>query len=508
MNSPLTHAHPGAAGSPPSGSRAPRPAWRWGAALLLLALTVAAYLPALRGGFIWDDSDYVTQNLNLRDAAGLGRIWTNPTSDWQYYPLVFTTFWAEYHAWGLNPLGYHLDNVILQAIAALLLWRLLVRLGLAEPAAWLAAAIFAIHPVQVESVAWVSERKNVLCGVFFFAALLVYFNGDAQRPRLPSRATYAAALALFLGAMFSKTVAATWPAAVLVLIWWRSGRVRRRDVLPLIPFFILAILMGLLTAQLERQQVGASGKDWDLGGLDRCIIAGRALWFYAAKAIWPSPLAFIYPKWNLHAHRGLQIAVAASAAAVLIGLVLLSGKIGRAPAAAGLLFAGLLAPALGFVNFYPMRYSFVADHFEYLAIAALIVPIAALAWRWGGRWAWVLLAPLLLLTWQQCGFYHDPVTLWTNTASLNGGWMVHENLGQAWEARGRLDLAERQYRAAVAAGPNEPDPWWKLGAFLAGHGHYAQAEADFRHALKIDPNYTWAKEDLDKVLKLEKMKSR
>jgi protein O-mannosyl-transferase len=462
-------------------------------AIALAALTFAAYLPALRAQFIWDDNDYVTANPTLTSAAGLGSIWTDVHANWQYYPLVFTSFWAEYHAWGLNPVGYHVDNILLHALGAILLWRLLARLGL--PAPWLAAAIFAVHPVEVESVAWVTERKNVLCGVFYLSAMLVYFGGS-----------YWAALGLFGCAMLSKTVAATWPVAVLIIVWWKNGRLRRRDVYSMIPFLLIGLALGWLTTRIEADQVGAGGPDWDLTPVDRCIIAGRAIWFYAEKVVLPLRLTFIYPKWDLQAHRSIQAMSALAVAAVLAAAVLVWRRVGRGPAAVGLLFAVTLLPALGFVNYYPMRYSFVADHFQYLAMIALIVPVAGFLWRWLGRGAIVVLIPLAVLTWRQCEIYHDPVTLWTDTVAKNpGSWMAHAQLGQAWQApdEHRDDLAEAQYRIAAADGPDEAEVWWKLGAFLADRGRLAEAEGYFRRAVEIDPTYQPAKDDLAKVLEAE-----
>jgi protein O-mannosyl-transferase len=498
---------------------------------------LAAYLPTLRAQFIWDDNDYVTANPNLSDAAGLGRIWTDIHANWQYYPLVFTTFWVEYHAWGLNPVGYHADNILLHALGAILLWRLLVRLGL--PGAWLAAAIFAVHPVEVESVAWVTERKNVLCGVFYLSAMLVYFRtpssgtpGEGRRgglsrsigsdphpsppPEYQGRGKgespvahrggrkLATALALFVCAMLSKTVAATWPVAVLIILWWKNGRLKRRDFLRMIPFLFVGLVLGWLTTRLESDQVGAAGHDWDLTAADRCIVAARAIWFYAEKAVLPLRLTFIYPRWDLQAQRSIQVIAALAVAAVLAGSLLVARRIGRTPAAVGLLFAVTLLPALGFVNYYPMRYSFVADHFQYLAIIALIVPAAAILWRCCGRGAVVVLIPLAVLTWRQCGIYHDPVTLWTDTVAKNdGSWMVHAQLGQAWQAEGRNDLAETQFKIAAAEGPDEVEVWWKLGAFLADEGRLSEAEGYFRRAVQVDPTYEPAQVDLAKVLQAE-----
>jgi len=464
-----------------------------GWAVALLFLTLVAYWPATHAGFIWDDNDYVTANPTLRDAAGLARIWTDTHANWQYYPLVFTTFWLEYHAWGLSPLGYHLDNILIHAASAIVLWRLLLRLEFAPTVAWLAAAIFAVHPVEVESVAWVTERKNVLCGLFYLSAMLIWFNAR------PSKWSYLGSLALFTCAMFSKTVAATWPAALLVILWWRSGRVRLRDVINMIPFFAIGAALGLLTTSLESGQVGAGTggiHDWDFTFADRCAIAGRALWFYAGKAILPVDLSFIYPRWTM---KSIWPPIAAVAMLIILGQ---TRRIGRGPLAAALLFMITLTPALGFVDYYPMRYSFVADHFQYLAIIALIVPIAILANRCGVALFVVLL--LLVATFVQCTNYMDPVTLWSDTVQKNpASWMAHVNLGQAWDAEHRPDLAEPQYKTATDCAPDEPDTWWKLGEFHASRRHYPQAEAEFRRALQVDPEYEPAQRDLARVLAIE-----
>ena len=341
-------------------------------------------MPALRGGFNWDDDAYVTNNLTLRSVHGLSQIWGQLTATPQYYPLVFTSFWLEYHLWGLNPLGYHVVNVLLHALAAMLLWRVLVRLQL--PGAWLAAGIFALHPVAVESVAWVTERKNVLSAVFYFAAALAYLRWrDDGTTTTGLRATsswrslvlYLLSLALFICALFSKTVTASLPAALLLVIWWKHGRIAGRDVWPLLPFFVAGAALGLVTSWLERTHVGANGPEWALSFFDRCLIAGRALWFYAGKLFWPANLTFIYPRWQIDPGIWWQWLFPAAAIALVMILWSLRGRIGRGPLVAVLFFAGTLLPALGFANVYPMRYSFVADHFQYLASVGLIVLAAA-----------------------------------------------------------------------------------------------------------------------------------
>jgi hypothetical protein len=264
------------------------------AAVFLFGLALITYLPSLGNGFIWDDDAYVQHNPTLRSASGLWQIWTEPTSTPQYYPLVYTTFWVEHHLWGDRPLGYHVDNMLLHAIGAVLLWRLLKRLKIPMP--WLAAAIFAVHPINVESVAWITERKNVLSGVFYFLAFGAYL-GAIESTTL-NRRRYAVALVFFLLALFSKTVTATFLAAVLLVLWWRRGKITRKEIVPLLPFFIVGIALGSVTGYLERTHIGAHGVEWSsLTPLDRLLIATRAVWFYAGKLALPIKLTFIYPRW-------------------------------------------------------------------------------------------------------------------------------------------------------------------------------------------------------------------
>ncbi len=249
----------------------------------------------MHGGFIWDDDDYVQDNPTLRSLAGLGQIWFQPGATRQYYPLVHTTYWLEYRLWGLDPTGYHVVNVILHALSAVVVWRILSRLQV--PGAWAAAALFALHPVHVESVAWITERKNALSGAFYLSAAWAYLRYEAaRRPRW-----YGAALVLFAAALLSKTVTCTLPAALLLVLWWKGQTPMRRPAVALGPFFVLAVAMSAVTVWMERHSVGAWGPEWDLSLVERGLIAGRALWFYAAKLLVPLDLAFIYLRWAIDA---------------------------------------------------------------------------------------------------------------------------------------------------------------------------------------------------------------
>ncbi|MCC7350860.1 MAG: tetratricopeptide repeat protein [Phycisphaerales bacterium] len=489
------------------------------AIVALIALALLAYSPVLSAGYIWDDPDYVTHNPTLRTWDGLSNIWLSPTSTPQYYPLVFSSFWIEYHLWGLNPAGYHVDNVLLHALSAILLWVALKKLKV--PGAWAAAAIFAVHPIEVESVAWITERKNVLSLTFYLAALLVYFRspngqkiidpttGDVRTHFWRSTAWWVA-LGLFIAALLSKTVTASWPAAVLVILWWKRSRIHWRDLVPLLPFFIIGIGLALNTAHMEHQQVGAYGSEWAFNWIERSLIAGRALWFYAGKLIWPHPLAFIYPRWTINAHQPVQYLHPAAAVLVVAIFFFLRRRIGRGALAAVLLYGGTLFPALGFFNVFPMRYSFVADHFQYHAGIALIALGVASTTRLLSRWklpafyVWMICAAVvadgLWMTRRQVRIYVDPMTLWTDTLSKNpNSWMVHMNLGHAWmdqwkelnaagqsgPARQAFGKALTEYQISLQLAPELPETHLVVGQAMAETGDYEAAILYYRQTQRL-----------------------
>jgi len=455
--------------------------------VLIIFLVLLAYLPSLRAGFIWDDDYYVTQNPTLHDLGGLCRIWFQIGAVPQYYPMVHTSFWLEYHLWNLNPLGYHLVNVLLHATAALLLWQVLRRLQV--PGAWLAALLFALHPVMVESVAWVTERKNVLSAVFYFAAALAYLRFLARGNQARRWPWYLLALALFVAALLSKTVTCSWPAALWLVCWWKHGRVQRSDVLPLLPFLALGLGLGLLTAWIEKHYVGAEGTEWSLTLVDRGLIAGRALWFYAGKLVWPSPLTFIYPRWEINPTVWWQWLYPAGAVGMIAALWLGRNRLGRGPLVAVLFFAGTLGPALGFVNVYPMRYSFVADHFQYLASVGLLTLGAAGLVRLPRIVPAALVVGLGVLTWQQTAIYQNLETLWRDTLLKNpNSAMAHTNLGVWLGSQGRIEEAMAQYREALRIEPDAWDTLSDLGVALAAQGRWDEAVENFLKVNQLNPN--------------------
>ncbi len=469
------------------------------AAAAIVLMTVIAYLPVSENGEIWDDNYYVTANENLSDGAGLLRMWTEPGVVPQYYPLTYTSFWIEHQFWKLDLRHYHWHNVILHALNAVLWMVLLRQLGLSAVTCWLAAAIFALHPVHVESAAWISERKNVQSTLFYLLATLAYLRfGERGCWRW-----YAASLALFACALLSKTVTASLPAAMLLVIYWRRGRLRWSDASYLAPFFLLGIAMGMVTIYMEKHHINARGPDWDYSFLERCLIAGRALLFYPAKLLWPAKLTFIYPQWKIDVTNWRQYFYPLMALGVIVLLWLRRERIGRGPLVAVLFFAGTLFPALGFIDVFPMRYSFVADHFQYLASMGLIAMAAAMLARrrWGVA---ILLAalPLLgVLTYRQTHMYKDMETLWTETIERNPtAWMAHNNLGVALSKRGDDDGAVASFRQSIALKRDHVVAICNLGESLAALHRDDEAIVAYRHALQINPNYGPAHAEFGHVL--------
>jgi len=472
----------------------------------IVLITALAYLPIFRGGFIWDDETWITDNRLLRTLAGLRAIWLEPARSPQYYPLTQTTHWLEYHLWGPRPLGYHLVNVALHALNAGLVWLTLARL--AVPGAWVAAAVFALHPVHVESVAWAAELKNVQAGVFSLLALLLYLRFALGRR---SAALYVLAFVAFVLAVLSKTVACTVPAAALVCVWWKRGSLARRDIVPVVPFFLVGLAGGLETAMVEKYQVGAQGADWTLSAADRCVLAGRALCFYAAKLVAPIRLSFIYPRWTIDAGAWWQWLFPLAAVGVVAALWRLRDRIGRGPLAAVLYFAITLAPALGFVDVYPFRYSFVADHFQYLASLGPITLLVALGTAGvrkvaaRGAAARLACAGLLLAlgaaTSSRAHVFADLETLWRDTLSKNPAeWSAYNNLGSLLLERGRPAEAASFLERALALRPDVPEVHHTMADAWLRLGRRDEARAEYARALAVAPGYAPAHNGLGLLL--------
>src|SRR2546423_9219073 len=345
----------------------------WGTVLFLVTLVVVtflAYQPAWHGTPIMDDDRHLIATPS-QSFGGLIRLWIAPNRTQQYHPLVDSVFWIEKNAWGDTMFGYHIVNISLHLVCALLLWRIMRQLNVLGGC--VAAAVFALHPVHVESVAWIVELKNTLSGAFFLGAVLVYLKFDQTR----DWKTYTATAILFCFGLLAKPIVALFPVAILVLLLWKRGRVEwTRDLQPLVPFIVIGLGAGFAAASMEMEFTGAKGEAFHFSVVERFLIAGRAFWFYLAKLFWPSKLSLIYPRWRIGASEWWQYLFPV-AAVLLFALAFSIRKRWHWPFAAICFFGIMLLPTIGFFNVHFFDLSFVADHFQYLPSLGVIVPIAA-----------------------------------------------------------------------------------------------------------------------------------
>ncbi len=456
-----------------------------GLAVVVAVLLGVAYFQAVRGGFLWDDDGHVTAPA-LRSWAGLWRIWFEMGATQQYYPLLHSAFWLEQRLWGDATMGYHIAVVAQHGVAAVLLFVLLRKL--AVPGAFLAAVVFAVHPVHTESVAWISEQKNTLSLTLYLGAALGYFRFRSDR----NAYFYALATFLFILALLTKTVTASLPAALLVVQWWRHGRVSwRDDVVPLVPWLLLGAGSGLLTAWVERKLIGAEGVEFELSVLQRLALAGRVVWFYTGKLLWPANLTFSYPRWTISVTDWLQWMPLATLLASFAFTWRWRDR-SRAPAAVMMLFVGALAPVLGFLNVYPFRYSFVADHFQYLASVPIFAAVGALVDRGlpGARRrpTVAIVLPLWVLTTLQSGDYRSPEVLWRATLARNpGSSLALVHLGNILSTRGEHGEALVLFERAGELNPHDYDAPNNLGCELVRLGRFEEAERAFQRSLQLNP---------------------
>lgn len=426
--------------------------------ILLLILSFLIYSPSLRGGFIWDDVPFLVDNELLRSVDGLWKIWFEPGNDKQYYPLTYTTLWINYQIGGTaDTLSYHLFNVLLHAVNSILVWVLLRRL--AVPGAFVAALLFAVHPVHVESVAWIIERKNVLSCLFFLSSALLWINFSRQS----NWRLYALALLAFIGGMFSKTLVVTLPFVLLLWIWWKGEQQHyKRDVLSLLPMVLIGAGLSTITMNIAGSSLG--GIDYGLSFLDSTIIAGKALWFYLGKLLFPFQTMPIYPRWAIDSSQLVQYVPALLYGALLFGLWRFRKQIGLGPLVAFLFFGMTHGPSLSFFKFGFLGHSFVADHFQYIpsiAMIAFFVAAVTVALQYGvptksRRIVGLILAVAIsgifaVRAWQLNYHYQDAETFWKYSVDGNP---IHTNMSALGDVYLR-QAEEQQALAAAATDPNE-----------------------------------------------------
>ncbi len=483
-----------------------------GIAVLAIA-AFAAYYPALRGEFIIDDDSLLTDNALVKSPDGLYRIWCT-TEPVDYWPLANTTLWIEWRLWGLNPTGYHVTNLALHVAATLLIWAVLRTLAI--PGGFLAALLFAVHPVNVESVAWISQRKGALAIVFFLLSILWFLREEdaragsekqthgegnqADRGLNDVHGWYWLSLLAFLLAMLSKGSVATLPILLLLIVWWRRRRVGAGDVARAAPFFLVAIV--LTAVNLWFQTHGMDIVVRDVTFSQRIVGAGAVVWFYLSKALAPIELIFSYSQWQIDSHALLWWLPLAAALTVTLFLCWRSissrTNWGRAILFAWLFFCVALLPVLGFADVGFMQYTLVADHYQHVGIIA-VTALAAAAWStWrtrsqgASRWlatvsAIAAVGILTFLCWRQSSLYRGPITLYEATIQENpSSWYVRNNLGIILRKQGRTEDAKRQFDEALRLKPDSPLTHYNLGNLFKDENSQSAIE-EYQRALQLQP---------------------
>ena len=466
---------------------------------LIVLLVFLAYLPALHGGFIWDDDVHLTANPCIVGPLGFKAIWMSSAAF--YYPLVLTSFWVQHTIWGLNPLPYHVVNIAMHAACAVLTW--LVLRCLKAPGAWFGAALWALHPVQTESVAWITELKNTQSCLFYLLAIWFFLKWRAAGTWAGRKGTerdYALVLLCAVLAILSKTSTVMLPVVIGLTWWWIEDRWRWQNLFRLAPLFMISALASGWTIWEQQFHTHAVGQEWSQSRIERLVIAGKAVWFYLGKLLWPHPLIFIYPRWEMDASHPL-----AGLPVLALGVTLIFLWLNRRGRLAPVFFAFVyfvisLFPILDFFNVYFFRYSFVGDHFQYLAslgplaLTAAGITTALNPFKKEKPFLEPVFYGMLLLilgglTWRQCGTYTNIETLWRTTLARNPDcWMAHSNLGSLLKDQGRMEEAVGQFRQALQINPNDGVALVSLGIALATQGQFDEAITNFRQALQINPN--------------------
>jgi len=478
----------------------------------IAAAGIAIYWPALRGNWISDDTLEVVANRDLRTAAGLGRIWLGRDSP-DYFPLKSTVQWLEWHFWGAQPAGYHCVTLGFHLLAAVLLWRLLGRLGVRL--AWLGGLLFAVHPLCVESVAWAAELKNTLSLPPLLLACGAYLSFERDRRPL----SYIASLAWFVAALLCKTSVVMFPAVLLLYAWWRQGRIDRRDVRHATPFAAASLALGVVTLLFQHQHAFQGASAISAAPLTRVAASGLAAVFYLGKALLPAGLAFEYPRWALNPPALWDFLPWLAFAAAASWLVSKAAPAGAPPdwrrhvgLGAGWFLVNLI-PVAGFFPMSYQRFSWVADHLAYVPLLGLVGLVAAgagaLAAQPRRRPAVLLIAAAIIvgfsaLSRAYAATFVSETALWTRTLEQNpGAALAHNNLGIALDADGRRPEAIREFQRALELTPEFPEARTNLGSALLKDGRIEEAIPQFQEALRLDPEYALPRNNLGEALHAE-----
>jgi protein O-mannosyl-transferase len=490
-------------------------------AVVIAVAVFLAYLPSINGGFIFDDDKLLTNNVHIRSSDGLYKFWCT-TEELDYWPVTYTTLWIEWRLWGMSPTGYHVTNLVLHIIESLLIWLILRKLSI--PGAFLAAMLFAVHPVNVESVAWISQRKNMMAMLFFLLSIWWYLESEGITPGTSSGAKhllstihyplttslsfscwYCLSLAAFALAMLSKGSVAVLPVLLLGIVWWLRP-LTRWDLLKIAAFFLVS---GVLTVvNLWFQTHGAETVMRTAGFTERLLGAGGVVWFYLYKSLLPVELAFVYPQWQIDA--GIFVWWLPLSAAVVVTAVFWRYRQSwsRPFLFAWGFFCTALAPVLGFTDVGFMRYSLVADHYQHIALIAVAV-LVAVGWNVWHQWSpsisrlsatFVAVAAvgiLAFLTWRQSGIYSDGLTLYRATLEKNPDcWMAHNNLALALVDAVQPGEAIKHFQQAIILKPDYVDALNNYGGVLLKLSRPGEAIGYFQRVLQLKPEHAEALNNL------------
>jgi protein O-mannosyl-transferase len=531
---------------PPTATMADRRSRIFWAGALLAGVTLIAYFPALRGGFIWDDDSFLTQNKLIRAGDGLYRMWFTTTPS-DFWPVTYSSLWIEWRLWGMHAIGYHSVNLGLHIAESLFLWAILHQLwnpawrarssqdvlsppspadATAKTAPYVAAFLFAVHPVNVESVAWIAQRKNLMAMLFYLATIWCFLKTEIASPspirRSPSEGGpidqglseqairpgwYLLSLICFILAMLSKGSVAVLPVVLLGLVAWRR-RLSIRDLAWALPYFVVSAVLVLTDMWFQKHGLAVVFRH--AGFVERLLGAAAAVWFYLYKALFPINLAFVYPQWRIQAGNPLWW-VPLLAGVGLTGMLFRYRASHTRPALfAWGYFCVALVPVMGFTDVYFMKYSLVADHYQHLAIIGVVGLVAA-GW---GEWekkafdrlrpqiaAAAAICALSILTWRQCETYRDAETLYRTTLDRNPeSWLAENNLGNVLNTSGRFREAIPHYREALRLKPDLPEAHYNLGLALVNAGAMAEAISHFEQAIQLKPDYADAYNNLGVAL--------
>jgi protein O-mannosyl-transferase len=489
-------------------------------AAIIVVLAFLAYLPSLSGDFIWDDKNlYLTENPIIKSPDGLYRF-SCTTEPWDFYPVSNTSLWIEWRLWEMTSTGYHITNLIFHIAEALLIWIILRKLSI--PGGFLAAIIFALHPVNVESVAWISQRKDMLAVLFFLLSILWYLKAlmstasvgmapvRSQRGPWEREKTFSSfilhpssfhlwywlSIIAFVLAMLSKGSVAILPVLLLGIVWWLRP-LTRQDLLRMVPFFTVAAALTVVNVWFQRHGSEVIIRSADF--TQRLLGAGGVVWFYLYKAILPLNLLFVYPQWHIESGNPVWW-LPLSAVLIVTAILWVYRKTWSRPILiTWLFFCAALAPAMGFTDVFFMRYSLVADHYQHVALIPVIALLAAgfslwcrkaqgAACRTANMLAAAAVAILASLTCQQSAQYSDEITLYTATLEKNpNSWMTHNNLGIALSQLGQEEKALAEFEESLKLNPDFPQVHVNLGAALIHTDRRQEALEHFRQALKLKP---------------------